>query len=175
MTQPYPLGNLGQVDEAALSEIGWVQDVVSGLRNIRGEMNIDPHRRIPVLMQDGDATAQAYLKRYRYLLIELGRLESFEEIAADSDLPESATVLLGGTKLLVPLGSTIDRAAELKRLDRELERLRNDLEYSEKKLANNSFVTKAPPDVVKKEEGRVTYIRHSIIELEKQRQNVEKL
>ena len=175
MTQPYPSGDPGQVNQTALSEITWIQDVVSGLRNIRGEMNIDPHRRIPVLLQGGDATAQAYLERFHHLLIELARLESLEEISADSEPPESATVLVGPMKVLVPLGSIIDRSAEIKRLEREIKKLRNDLERSEKKLKNNSFIAKAPPDIVEKEQSRVESIRHSITEFEKQRQRVERL
>ena len=175
MTQPYPSGDPGRVNQTALSEITWIQDVVSGLRNIRGEMNIDPHRRIPALLQGGDATTQTYLERFHHLLIELARLESLEEIAADSLPPESATVLVGPMKVLVPLGSIIDRSAELKRLKREIKKLRNNLERSEEKLRNNSFITKAPPDIVEKEQSRVERIHHSITELEKQRQRVEKL
>ena len=78
-------------------------------------------------------------------------------------------------KVLVPLGSIIDRSAEIKRLEREIKKLRNDLERSEKKLKNNSFIAKAPPDIVEKEQSRVESIRHSITELEKQRQRVERL
>ena len=120
MTQPYPSGDLERINQRALSEITWIQDVVSGLRNIRGEMNIDPNRRIPVLLQGGDPTAQAYLERFHHLLIELAHLESLEEIAADSQPPESATVLVGSMKVLVPLGSIIERGTELKRLEREI-------------------------------------------------------
>jgi len=78
-------------------------------------------------------------------------------------------------KVLVPLGSIIDRSAEIKRLEREIKKLRNDLERSEKKLKNNSFIAKAPPDIVEKEQSRVESIRHSITEFEKQRQRVERL
>ena len=175
MTQPYPLGDPGRVNQTAMSEITWVQDVVSGLRNIRGEMNIDPNRRIPVLLQGGGATAQTYLERFHHLLIELARLESLEAIDADIQPPESATALVGPMKVLVPLGSIIDRSVELKRLEREIKKLRNDLERSEKKLKNNSFIAKAPPDIVDKEQSRVEIISHSITELEKQRQRVERL
>jgi valyl-tRNA synthetase len=175
MTQPYPLGNPEQVNQAALSEIAWVQEVVSGLRNIRGEMNIDPHRRLSVLLQGGDTTAQANLKQFHHLLVELARLDSLEEIAVDNQPPESATVLVGQMKILVPLGSIIDRTAELKRLDRDLKKLRNDLDRSEKKLDNKNFIAKAPSDIVEKEQSRVESIRHSIIELEKQQQRVERV
>ena len=175
MTQPYPLGDPGQVNQTALSEITWIQDVVSGLRNIRGEMNIDPNRRIPALLQGGDATVQTYVERFHYLLIEIARLESLELIPADSRPPESATVLVGPMKVLVPLGSIIDRNTELKRLAREIKKLRNDLERSEKKLKNNNFIAKAPSHVVEKEQNRVESICLSITELEKQRQRVERL
>ena len=72
-------------------------------------------------------------------------------------------------KVLVPLGSIIDRDAELKRLDREIRKLRNDLERSENKMKNSSFIAKAPPDIVEKEQNRVGNIRHSITELRKQK------
>ena len=129
----------------------------------------------PALLQGGDPTAQIYLERFHHLLIALARLESLEEIAADSQPPESATVLVGSMKVLVPLGSIIERGTELKRLGREIKKLRIDLERSEKKLKNNSFIAKAPPDIVAKEQSRVESISHSITELEKQRQRVERL
>jgi valyl-tRNA synthetase len=175
MTQLYPSGDPEKVNQTALSEITWIQNVVSGLRNIRGEMNIDPNHRIPVLVQGGDVMAQACLKRFRHLLIELARLESLKEITADTQPPESATVLVGPMKILVPLGSIIDRGTELKRLEREIKKLRNDLERSETKLKNKNFISKAPPDIVEKEQGRVETIRRSISELEKQRQRVERI
>ena len=149
--------------------------MVSGLRNIRGEMNIDPHRRIPALLQGGGPTTQIYLERFHHLLIGLARLESLEEIAADSQPPESATVLVGSMKVLVPLGSIIDRSAELKRLEREIKKLRNNLERSENKLKNTSFLAKAPRNIVEKEQTLVDNMGHSIAELEKQKQRVEKL
>ena len=78
-------------------------------------------------------------------------------------------------KVLVPLGSIIERGTELKRLEREIKKLRKDLERSEKKLKNSGFIAKAPPDIVEKEQSRVESIRHSITELDKQRQRVERL
>jgi valyl-tRNA synthetase len=175
MTQHYPSGDSEQIDETSLSEIGWIQEFVSGLRNIRGEMNIDPHRRIPVLLQGGNTTTRASVERFRHLLIELARLESLEEISTESRPPESAMVLIGPMKVLVPLGSLIDRTAELKRLDREILRTQKDLEHSEKKLGNNSFIAKAPPNIVEKEKKRIESIRHSIIELQKQKKRVKRL
>jgi valyl-tRNA synthetase len=75
----------------------------------------------------------------------------------------------------VPLGLIIDRTTELKRLEREIEKLRHDLDKSEKKLQNKSFLTKAPPQIVNKEQSRVQNIRHSIAELEDQYRRVENL
>ena len=173
--QPYPKGDIARVNKKAVNEILWVQDVISQLRTMRGEMNIEPHHRFPVLLQGGDALSRAYVKRFQPLLIELGRLERLEQIADDADPPESATVLVGTMKFLVPLGSIIDRDTELKRLKREIAKLDQDLERSEKKLENKSFITKAPPSVVEKEKKRVESIKHSIAALEKQHYRVNSL
>ena len=175
MTQPYPTTEPTKIDETAIFEFEWIQAIVSGLRNIRGEMNIDPRQRIPVLMQGGNKIDRSYIEQFRQLLIELARLEGLTEVSANDAIPESATVIVGRLKVLVPLGLIIDRTTELKRLEREIEKLRHDLDKSEKKLQNKSFLTKAPPQIVNKEQSRVQNIRHSIAELEDQYRRVENL
>ena len=175
MKQPYPNGDLNRINERAVSEISWVQDIISGIRTIRGEMNIEPRRRIPVLLQGGDEQTAQYANHFKSLLIELGRLEDIEQISTDVQPPESATILVGKMKICVPLGSTIDRGTELARLKREISRLNKELKRSTAKLGNRDFVSKAPAAVVKKEEERVKSVRHSIGELKKQQNRVANL
>ena len=176
MNQEYPKGKLKKVNKRALSEISWVQEVISSIRTMRGEMHIEPNRRIPVLLQSEDKEARQYAKQFASLLVKLGRLDRLEQIANNIQPPEEcATALVGKVKLYVPLGSTIDRAVELERLTREISKLTQELDRSNAKLENKSFVVKAPETVVRKQQERVKNIGHSIEELKKQKARVEKL
>ena len=174
MTQPYPAKNAALIDDKALRDLEWVQALISSLRNIRGEMNIDPQRRLPVLLQGGDPSDRDRTATFSSLLIELGRLDSIQFTNGDA-VPESATALVGSLTVLVPLGAVIDRNAELARLTREITRLRKDLQRAEDKLANRSFVDKAPAEIVAREEERAAFMTRSIAKLEAQQKRVERL
>ena len=174
MTQPYPVKNAALIDDEALRDLEWVQALISSLRNIRGEMNIDPQRRLPVLLQGGEPTDRDRTTVFSSLLIELGRLDSIQFTNGD-EVPESATALVGSLTVLVPLGAVIDRNAELARLTREITKLRKDLQRAEDKLANRSFVDKAPAEIVAREEERAAFMTRSIAQLEAQQKRVEGL
>jgi valyl-tRNA synthetase len=109
---------------------------------------------------------------FKTLLVELGRLESIQ-FTSDDEIPESATALVGSLTVLVPLGAVIDRNAELARLTREIDKLKKDLQRTEGKLANRSFVDKAPVEIVSREQDRAHSMAHSIAQLEAQQRRVE--
>jgi valyl-tRNA synthetase len=99
--------------------------------------------------------------------MSLGRVESIEWLG-DQDAPESATALIGDMKLLIPMAGLIDKEAEQARLGKELDRKRGDLERTENKLGNASFVDKAPAAVVDKEKAKAEELRSAISQLEEQ-------
>ena len=175
MTQPYPSGDLGQVDETALSEIAWIQDVVSGIRNIRGEMDISPAKPIPVLFFNGSSSDQERLGRFRDLLDFLIRPESISWMTDDSHKPAAATALVGQMELLVPITGLIDKQAELGRLDKEIDRLQKDHQKAENKINNPDFVEKAPAEVVNKERDKLQELEAALEKLIEQRTSVADL
>jgi valyl-tRNA synthetase len=155
MLQPYPRPDPKQGDDAALAEMRWVQAVIAGTRNIRGENNIEPSKRLPVLFAGGNTHDHEYAERNRDYLIRFGRYSDMRWLAHGESAPQSATALVGALKVLVPLGALIDRDAELSRLKRELEKTDKDFERVNTKLASPSFVDKAPAAVVDKERRRL--------------------
>jgi valyl-tRNA synthetase len=175
MYQPYPQFEPNQVDDKAVADMEWVQAVVGGVRNIRGEMNIDPRKQLPVLLQGGNDLDRHRARGFHTLLAALARLQSLAFVANDEDTPQSAMALSGEMKILVPLGSVIDRAAELKRLEREVEKLTGDLQRCQTKLSNPDFVARAPEDIVTKEKNRADQLARDIEELESQRTRVASL
>jgi valyl-tRNA synthetase len=138
-------------------------------------MNIAPGKPLPVLLANGAEEDHARLGRNRAYLSTLGRLGSLTWLADHEIIPESATALVGEMKVLIPMAGLIDKAAELARLGREIDKLRNDLARAEAKLANANFVARAPEHVVAKERGRVGEIEAAVIKLEQQRTRIERI
>ena len=174
MRQPYPQPDKALIDDSAMTEIDWVKQFVLGVRKIRSGMNIDPRKSLPVLLQNGSATDQQRLDANRDFVSSLGRVESIEWLG-EQEGPESATALVGEMKVLIPMAGLIDKDAEQARLNKELDRKRNEIERTEKKLGNASFVDKAPAAVVDKEKAKLEDARTTIRQLEEQLEKIAKL
>jgi valyl-tRNA synthetase len=155
MREPYPQTDSTAIDGQAIEEMRWVMGVIAGIRNIRGEMDIAPSKLLPVLLQDASAQDQACLDRNRATLATLARTESITCLKPGDAAPESATALVGNMQVLVPLGSVINKQAELERLTKEMEKIEKELKKSKAKLADSSFAARAPQQVVEQENERV--------------------
>ncbi|MEK7717783.1 MAG: class I tRNA ligase family protein, partial [Pseudomonadota bacterium] len=175
MREPYPLPQKDMMDSAATEEMRWVMAVITGVRNIRGEMDISPGKPLPLLVQDGSATDKKYLDAQRHYLVALARAESIGWIEKGQEAPESATALIGHMKVLIPLGSLIDKQAELERLGKEMDKLEKELSKAKTKLANPDFVARAPKNVVEQENQRVQQFETALANLRSQRSKVEAL
>ena len=154
MHEPYPEPQPELVDETALEDMHWVQHFIRAVRRVRGEMNVRPGSRIPVLVQYAGARERGLVDTYRRYLDSGGGLACIEFLAGDASAPPSATALHGDVKLMIPLEGLIDLEAERSRLGKEIDRQSRDLERSEGKLGNADFIAKAPPEIVNKERTR---------------------
>jgi len=166
MIEPYPRLDDYAEDRAAAAEIAWVKTVVLGVRRIRAESNLEPGKRIPLQVVGGSADEQIWLAGSASAIQSLARVEKIERVSvAPSD---ATTALAGDTTLLIPLLDLIDPAVERERLRKELTRLEQDLARVEAKLANESFVARAPADVVGKERKRAADNADQIARLQAQ-------
>jgi len=154
MLQPYPRADDYPADEDAEREVAWLQALVLAVRQIRGEMNITPAKRIPLILKDASAEDQRLLERHRPWLERLAGLESVTLLAAGAPAPQAATALLSSLTVLVPMAGLIDARAELERLGKLLVRTQEDLAKTQGRLANDSFVRGAPAEVVERERAR---------------------
>ena len=175
MLQPYPRSQPQLIDAAATAEMRWVMAVVTGVRNIRGEMDIAPGKLVPVLFQDGTAADQKHLETNRRYIAALARTESLTWLKPGEHAPESATALVGHMKVLVPLGALINKQAEIDRLKKEMEKIEKELHKAKAKLANADFVARAPKPVVEQEQRRVRDFEAALAQLGEQRHKVEAL
>ncbi|NNC99245.1 MAG: valine--tRNA ligase, partial [Gammaproteobacteria bacterium] len=153
---PYPTADQQKIDQAAITEMNWIQAVISGVRNIRGEMNISPGKELPVLIEGADQAALQILAANRPYLNKFGRFESITVLSSGEVAPESATALVGEMRVLVPLGSFIDAHAEITRLSKELEKTQSNIASVTGRLSNKAFTDKAPPAIIAKAEQQLS-------------------
>jgi valyl-tRNA synthetase len=172
MLSHYPQADESRVDKQALNDVAWLQAIILGVRNIRGEMKIADAQKIPVLIKNGSTDDQQRLNANQQFLRKLAALESITWLSPEATAPMSATALVGQMEILVPMAGLIDKEAEIARLTKESARLEQDIAKTEGKLANAAFVDKAPAEVVEKERNRVV---ENKIALEKLREQIEKM
>ncbi len=172
MLAPYPTPDPAAADPEAVAEIDWVKQFILGVRRVRGEMNIPPGRPLPVLVANASERDRDWIHAARPYLDFLARTESIAILEDEASAPESAIALVGEMKILIPMAGLIDRKAELKRLDKEIGRLTDDVARTESKLANPSFVDKAPEAVVQKERAKLADHAAAVANLKVQRERI---
>ena len=152
MLEAMPREDEFPADHDAEHEMGWIQDFIVGVRQIRGEMNLSPARKLPVKLAGATELDRQRVERHGQHLEKLAGIKHIEIVAAE--VSGTATALLGGMRILVPLAGLIDVAKERDRLGKQLLKVQADLNKSQRKLENSNFVDNAPADVVAKERAR---------------------
>jgi valyl-tRNA synthetase len=175
MVSAYPRAEEIAADSGAEAEMQWLMSFILGLRQIRGEMDIAPARRLDVLLQNPGPDDIQYLARNRASLMRLAGIAEPRVLAPGEPAPISAVALVGRLEILVPMAGLIDPTAELERLAKRLRRAEVDKEKLEAKLANADFAKNAPAEVVAKDRARVAELRAEIDQLAKQIARVNRL
>ena len=155
MLAPWPQAAQFGHDAAAETELRWVMQLVLAIRQIRGEMDISPARRLPLLLQHASASDLQLAQRHHALLSRLAGLASVRALGAGETAPPAAAALVGELSLLVPMAGLIEPVSELQRLDKRRQKIDQELTKSRAKLANQSFVSSAPAEVVAQERARL--------------------
>ncbi len=148
MLAPYPQHQAGRIDAAAEAEVAWLKELVGACRNLRGEMNVSPAQRIP-LLASGDKARLEALSPYIRTLAKLS------EVSVVATLPaaDAPVAVVGDCRLMLKI--EIDKAAERERLQKEISRLEGEIAKARGKLANAGFVARAPAPVVAQERERL--------------------
>ncbi|MDH4073699.1 MAG: valine--tRNA ligase, partial [Gammaproteobacteria bacterium] len=175
MLRPYPDVDESARDADAEAELDWVMNFILGVRQIRGEYDISPGRSVPVLLESPGASDLARAKRNDLLIRRVGRVESVTALDSAGEAPPSASALLGGMRILVPMAGLIDVAAETARLGKLRAKVAADLGKAEAKLGNENFVNNAPEAVVTQERARVADFESQMARLDEQLERLQRL
>jgi valyl-tRNA synthetase len=167
----WPKARKAWFDAGAEREVGFLQDVVVAVRNLRVEQKIAPGRSVPVVVR-GSEEQYALLSRLQGQLLPLARIESLS-LARDGSRPAvAASAVVDGAEVFLPLEGLIDLDEERARLAREAEKLLTDLEAVKKKLRNQDFLGKARPEIVEKERARLAQLEGTLEKLKKAQESL---
>jgi len=175
MLQSYPHMDDYPADVDAVDQIEWLKAIITGIRNIRGEANIKPNQAMPLLLQGGNEHDRQRATSSEVMLMRLANISEISWLAADQEPAPHALALVGELKVMVPLAGLIDVASETTRLNKELDKTRQDLARITNKLGNENFVAKAPADVVDKERRKAADLETRIVTLQDQRDKLAAL
>ena len=150
------------VDAAASQDIEWLQTLITNLRSVRADMKIPPAKKAPLLMLAD--TLDPRLAQYADVLSPMGRVENVDTA---TEAPQGALqTVVDGVTYAIPLDGLIDLDAERKRLGKEIEKAKMEIEKIDKKLGNPAFADKAPEKVVQLQKDRRADYAAEIAKLE---------
>jgi valyl-tRNA synthetase len=151
MVAPHPAdGTEAFQNPAAETEMALLMAVITGIRNVRGEMNIAPSLSLKVEVQSEDEPTRQVLASHQDLMLNLAKLDSLMVEKSGRRPKSSATAVVKGATIFVSLEGIIDFGKETLRLEKEINKLGTELSKLAKKLENDGFMSKAPADVIEK-------------------------
>ncbi len=162
----YPTAQPQKIDEQAEAHVAKLKAIVDACRNLRGEMNVSPATRLPLLVL-GDAAFMASAVPVIKSLAKLNDVKLFDDEAAWTQAAQSAPVAVVG-EARICLFVEVDVGAEKLRLGKEIARLENELVKATAKMSNEAFVAKAPPAVIEQEKKRMADFASTLPQLKEQ-------
>ena len=172
MTAAFPTADDSLISLQTEHDMTWLQALIGAIRNIRGEMKLGNAVRLPVLLDNISDEETARLSRIENQFKSLAKVDTLTIVnagdGADKELPLSSSSMVGQLKVLVPMKGLIDPTAELNRLAKAQEKLTKQAESLRSKLSNESFVSKAPANVVESEKAKLAEMDSQLAEMHKQ-------
>ena len=166
MVSAFPKFDATKSDKDVEKAMGKIMEVITGVRNIRGEMNLNPGLKLKALIKTRHANLEAMLTKYSGFICDLARLDQITIGPKIEKSKVSASSVLGEMDLIIPLEGMMDFEEERGRIEKELKKIEKDLIFLNKKLSNPNFVQKAPAEVIKKDEQRRTSLSEKQVKLE---------
>ncbi|MFA3799818.1 valine--tRNA ligase [Leptotrichia hongkongensis] len=149
MLSDFPKEEKEFINIDAEKEFDYLKEIISAIRNIRGEANVSPSKKIEVIFKTADENAINILQNNAKILDKLANVEKYE---FNVEIPKLVGFrLVDTTEIFVPLAELIDLDKEIEKLEKSIEKTQVELDKVLKKLSNENFVAKAKPEAVEKE------------------------
>jgi valyl-tRNA synthetase len=159
MIEPLPDADALPIDEKTDAKVGWLKSFIVAVRQLRGEMNIKPSQKLQAKIANASTTDTERLSEFADSIARLAGISDIELVASNAEVPESATVIVGDMRIMIPLAGVIDVAGERARLEKLHAKNAADIAKLAAKLDNPGFTSKAPAQVVAKDRERLAELR----------------
>lgn len=148
MLEAYPTLDKTLVDKNVEKQFEFLQNVISSVRNIRAEAGVSPSKKINIIYKTNNKEEESILINNPKILSKLANIEKTET----KEVPSLVGFrVCGDTEIYVPLADLIDKEKEIAKLNKEIEKVQNELNRVLSKLQNEAFISKAPKNVIEKE------------------------
>ncbi len=164
---PWPKTQGEHINDSLELSLEQIQAVVTAVRAVRSELNVPPGRKSDLYIRTDDAEFGQLLESHIEYFRSLVRVENLHTGCDIRKPPVSASAVISGAEIFVPLEGLIDIELEKKRTEKELKNLSVQLEKISRKLANADFLANAPSEVIEREKGKKHDYRERIEKLNK--------
>jgi valyl-tRNA synthetase len=152
---PYPVADANLLNPAVEAETELIQEIVTKVRNIRSEMNVDAKKPVPLRVAATDSETKTLLTHASEYIFKLGHVSGMEVVPQLSGDKLAAQAVAGGLALEVPLADLVDTAAERARLGKEFDKVSAEIAKIDRKLSDASFLDRAPKEIVEENRRRL--------------------
>ncbi len=154
MESHFPQYEKNKSDKKVEETFSTIINVITCVRNIRGEMNLNPGLNLDLLIRTEQSQHAEILKAHSLYINTLARVNLIESGPEVEKPKVSASSVSDGMDIFVSLEGKMDFAEEKKRIEKELKKIEKDIIVLVKKLSNKKFIDKAPPEVIEKDNQR---------------------
>jgi valyl-tRNA synthetase len=162
MVAAWPEATAFERDAAACGDFERMREAVSAVRNVRAQMRVPPGASIPVLVRTEDPELERALVATREMSCALARISELTVGPRATKPPHSASAVVKGGTVFVPLEGIIDLDVERGRLAKENERLESLVSGTRKRLADENFVRRAKPEIVDRERAKLESLENDL-------------
>lgn len=156
MVTSWPVYQEGLSDAEAEKTVGLLMEVIRGIRNLRAEVGVPTGKKVGVILWAANEGTRDVLLGNEIFIRRLAALQDLTlELAGEEKPKQAVAAIVPGVEVYLPLVGLIDLEKEISRLRKELETAEKDLTGARARLGNEAFLRKAPPEVVEKEKSRV--------------------
>ncbi len=155
MISQWPEVEDNEIYDSSIEDMDCLMQAVRAVRNIRAEMNVDEHKKAPVVLQTENQHTAEMLEENQAVFVLLSNASTVEVQQGYNEIEDAAAGIITGVHIYMPLKGMIDFDVERKRLAKEKKKLDDEVGRLEKKLGNQGFLAKAPEQVVEKEREKL--------------------
>ena len=171
---PENTDNVNYID--AYNAIEFLMDLVKGIRSMRHDMGIATGKKSSLQIHCHNNIQKTVIETYDAQLKTLAYADDIQILdSVDVAEKQSVSTVVQGAEVILPLKGVLDIKDELKRLDKEMDRLKSEVQRAEKKLANQGFVAKAPAEVIQAEKDKVVAYQLDLETVAKRHELLESL